>query len=245
MPVHKVMLNNTLHKDLKVNPEIDCAIFGTEYLLPINLQEFLAAATTYPIVFVKNAQTGQFQSVVIMGTEPGENLYCQGGQWQGDYTPEIMRNAPFSLGADAANKDELFLCINEKSLQLNQNTEEALFSENGAQTAYLKAKTEDVVRYEEHAKFTQKFIAYLVQQDVLSAKSVTIKIKGQPDKNMGGIYSIDAEKLNALPHGELERLREQGAMPVLNAQIKSLKCMGRLVKRKVDALSVGIDEVGR
>ena len=245
MPVHKVMLNNTLHKDLKINPEIDCAMFGAEYLLPVNLQEFPAAAAAYPIVFVKNAQTGQFQSVVIMGTEPGENLYCHGGQWQGGYTPEIMKNAPFSLGANAANKDELFLCINEKSPQLNQNTGEALFAENGGQTAYLKTKTEDVVRYEEHAQFTQKFIAYLAQQDVLRTKSVTIKIKGQADKNMGGIYSIDAEKLNALPNGELERLREQGAMPVINAQIKSLKCMEYLVKRKMDALSVGIDEVER
>jgi hypothetical protein len=233
----KVPLSNTVHKDLRVDIEIDCSMFRHEYLLPVNVQEFPAAAVDYPVVFVKNGQTGQFQSVVMMGTQPGENLYCDTDCWDGGYVPEIMKNAPFSLGANNANKDEFFLCINEDSPQLNTKVGTPLFSKTAEQTEFLKEKTEDVVRYSEQAKFTQKFIDFLAKKDLLCAKSVILKFDDQPDKTISGIYVIDEEKLNQLSATELKKLQDQGAMPVLYAQINSLQRMGHLVKRKSNTSS--------
>ena len=66
-------LDNKNHKDVKVITHFD-----NDYSENINSAlifptEIKAAQRDYPILFVKNPETGQFQSVVLLGLVAGEN----------------------------------------------------------------------------------------------------------------------------------------------------------------------------
>jgi hypothetical protein len=65
-----------VHSRIKIN-DSNMAHVSSQQVIPIVFQEFLAAARNYPIVFVKNTDTGRFQSVCVLGIKPGQNKFVK------------------------------------------------------------------------------------------------------------------------------------------------------------------------
>ena len=90
------MLNNIAHRDLRV-----ATGFGPEFgdavgMVPAYPSEFAELQREYPIFLRKDAATGQWQSVVLLGFEQHENLYLQDGRWNASYLPGAAAKGPFS-----------------------------------------------------------------------------------------------------------------------------------------------------
>lgn len=92
-----VPLHQDQHANLKVKDVTDFSIIQNEHIIPLVVHEFVGASTDMPIVFVKDANTGHFQVVAMLGLKPKENLLLQDGKWQSVYVPSIIRHAPFRL----------------------------------------------------------------------------------------------------------------------------------------------------
>ena len=71
------LLNNVDHKDLRVKIDRSAELGDNVWFTPTFPQEFRTLQKHYPIVFTKNAETGQFQAVALMGFEVGENLFLE------------------------------------------------------------------------------------------------------------------------------------------------------------------------
>ena len=233
-PVTNTPLNPVKHQQLKFDTSAVCDVLQDQYLVPISLHEFAFSALSYPVFFVKNEDTGAFQAVAMMGTEPGENLYCKKGVWTGLYLPETARYAPFSLGLNAANDGDYFICVNENSRQIGIEKGEALFDGAGQQTKLLAEISEALVRQVESMKFAISFIAHLADLDVLSPQSLTLNLAGKK-QTIGGVYVVDADKLSKLSVDDFEQLRQQGVLPTLYAHMNSLGQIARLIRRKNEA----------
>ena len=92
-----VPLSFEKHGKLRLNELRDFTQFATQHLVPVVFQEFYTLATEFPLVFVRNSESGDFVHVAMMGLTKNRNLYCQSPQWTPAYIPASFLLAPLSL----------------------------------------------------------------------------------------------------------------------------------------------------
>ncbi|MBT8056569.1 MAG: SapC family protein, partial [Gammaproteobacteria bacterium] len=93
-----VLLDNVTHKGLRIVPgygrELGFEV-GLTRVFPI---EFTQLQMEYPIVFMRNKETGHFEPVVLFGLVENENLYLTDAGWEARYIPLTIRRQPFLIG---------------------------------------------------------------------------------------------------------------------------------------------------
>ena len=70
-----VPLQNERHGQLKLKPGNTFLFSAGTHIVGIIANEFYRAASTYPIVFVEDKEKDAFRPVVLLGLQPGENLF--------------------------------------------------------------------------------------------------------------------------------------------------------------------------
>ena len=100
-----------------------------------------------------------------VGFEVNENVFYQKGQWQGHYTPLNMRKAPFSVTATSKELDQFALCLDESSELVSATEGEALFTDSGEQSDFLKAKQKEITALIEKTFITDALIKLLIEKD--------------------------------------------------------------------------------
>ena len=68
-------INNTSHSKIKIKDNPSFLQSKDKHFSPLVVQEFAAASQQFPIVFIKDLETGQFNTVALLGLKPGENLF--------------------------------------------------------------------------------------------------------------------------------------------------------------------------
>ncbi|WP_321397211.1 SapC family protein [Emcibacter sp.] len=223
-------INNETHRKFRIKNHTDFAHIQGQHLAPIALHEFVKTATSLPVVFVKPQNGDDFHAVVMMGLKPGENLVTNGGKWNGIYIPASIVIYPFSLARTPnENKEEFVLTIDENSILISETEGHPLFDEEGKGTDFLENCKKTVTEHFDHIQVSKHFIGTLAKKDLITESSLSVNYGDQQEKvNIGGIFSIDEKKLDALPAEEFEELRKQGLLPAIYAQLASLHQIHRL-----------------
>ena len=60
--------------------------------------EYAELQREYPIFFRKDRDSGEWQSVALLGFEQHENLFLQDGRWNASYLPGAVARGPFLIG---------------------------------------------------------------------------------------------------------------------------------------------------
>lgn len=222
-------LNNQVHSQLKVNTSNDCSRFKTQHLIPIVAQDFAQMATEFPIVFVKNSETGQFLPVAMMGIKQGVNLYCQDATWPATVAPLGFSNAPLSLVKKSNDSDDMIVCIDEESNLVSTTLGNALFNDKGEQTDYLANRSEALLKMAEFTLQIHAISQSFAEKSLLVSRQLTVKLENEDEPfTINGVYLIDEKALNELPSDEFEQLRKQGLLPLIYAHLMSLQQITRL-----------------
>lgn len=232
MPI--VALDNKEHKNLKVRRPSTYKDLATIHMLPLVVHECTHAGSDYPVVFVKNEETNQFQLVAMLGLSPGENLFVSDGKWNALYLPAIIQNNPFRLIPDEEKPDQIDFGLDTDSDLVQEAEGEALFDDDGKETDYLKERKESLYKYLEHDRITRRFVSQLSELKLLRGRDLTVNAGGKTI-DIGGIYTIDEEKLNELPDETFNDLRKRGFLPVIYAHMSSLNQIRRLAKHRAEA----------
>ncbi|KGJ90438.1 SapC family protein [Colwellia psychrerythraea] len=226
-------LNNKLHANLKIQQANDVSRFKNQQLIPITVQDFIPLSTEFPIVFVKNEDTGQFTSVAMMAIRTGVNLYCQETKWSCAVTPVGFHNAPLSLVKTSENSDEVMVCFDEKSNFMSADSGEALFDVEGQQTEFLNRRIQALLSVAEFTEQTQTIINILARKKLLISKQLNVKLASEQEPTLiSGIYLVDEKALNALSSEEFEDLRTKGLLPLVYAHLASLHQITRLTMKQ-------------
>ena len=225
-------LNNDLHRNMTVNLSKNYVHAKEQHLLPVVVHEFASAATEFPIVYVKNSETGQFQAVALFGFQPGENLYVGEERWEGIYVPACLRHYPLRLIDGPSAEDPFTVAIDEENALVGEGGEHRLFDDEGVETDFLKKSGESMVQYVESNRITQAFINILSENDLLVQKNLSVEIDNQP-VSIGGIYTVDEQKLNELDDEKFMDIRKRGFLAPIYAQMVSLNQIPRLARQKV------------
>ena len=226
-------LNNKLHAKSKINDNRDFSRFKDEHLIPITAQDFIPLSSEFPVIFVKNAETGQFTAVAMMGIKTNINLYCQTAKWETEVIPSSFYNFPLSLIKQDDQNDNCYVCIDTNEGVVSEEHGQALFDEKGEQTEYLKARTKHLLDVAENSDRTQNIIQYLASKKLLTLRTLNLKLEGEK-YTVDGVYIIDDEVLNKLSNDDFNELRSKGLLPMIYAQLSSMHQISRLIKKQLN-----------
>lgn len=231
------MLNNIAHRDLRVatgfGPE-----FGDEVgMVPAYPSEFAELQREYPIFLRKDAATGEWQSVALLGFSQHENLYLQDGRWNASYLPGAAAKGPFLIGfqenrVDGALTEEAVLHVDLEHPRVNTLQGEAVFLPQGGNTSYLD-HIAGVLRgiREGHAFGTQMF-AMFEEKGLIQPVTLDVQVDPQHRVNVNGLHAIDRDRLSQLDGPALAELNRAGYLEGAYLMLASLHNMRRLIAEK-------------
>lgn len=229
------------HGNTRVRADRVEAQSATARMIPVVTTEFLKAATQYPIVFTKNAETGKFICVVLCGFEADENLFWRNNEWDAIYVPLNVRRQPFFLGSGengGADDDGGFvLCIDEESACIQDGAGETLFDGQGNETPYLQAMRSILAQLVDGEVRTNRLIERLLKHDLLTELTLKIELGNGESLRVQGLYTIDEAKLEAASADMLVELHGNGDLALIYAMIVSIGQIFGLVQRKNAALA--------
>jgi hypothetical protein len=223
-------ISSTKHSDIKIKNNATLDQSKSRHFAPVVVQEFVPASQEFPIVFVKDSETGTFRAIALLGLKPEENLFYNKDAWQATYKPEALTLLPFVL---EQGEEQSILCFDQSSELVNKKEGEALFDAQGNQTPWLKAKAERVVSYVERTYATKNFIKLLLDNDLLSSQTLNLKLENQEEYTLNGLYAIDEKKLNDLSDEAFNTIRKTGALPAIYASLLSMQRIHNLARKKL------------
>ncbi|MEW5248140.1 SapC family protein [Microbulbifer sp. 2201CG32-9] len=225
-----VPLSKEAHHKLKVRELGGFDHVKKAHMVPVTAHEMTRLGAEYPIVFVKNSESEQYQAVALLGLKVGENLFLDAdGNWQGVFLPASIRNHPFLLAPSGKEEGQLMVGIIENSPLVNEEEGNPLFTEEGSESEYLKAKKESLVGYLESDQMTRAFVQVLVEKDLLMEQTVTVTA-GAEKINLNGLHMVNEKKLNELSADDFADFHKRGFLPPLYCQLSSMHQLTRLAK---------------
>ncbi len=226
-------LNTTEHAGISIIESNDYSRFSNEHLIPVVAQEFVSIATEFPIVFVKNTETGRFTPVAMMGLKNRINLYCHDSSWRANVTPLGFSNAPLSLMKTSEQSDEVMVCIDQSSHLVVDAGGHRLFNDDKEQSDYLKARTQALLDIASFNQQTASICQLFTSLKLLEPKLLSVKlIQNEQAINIDGVYVVDEKRLNELSDEDFLSLKNKGVLPLIYAHLLSLKQLSRLIEKQ-------------
>lgn len=228
------ILDKDKHRQLKLNSERLFSDSGQSHVVQITVFELAKVAAEYPIAFIKDRNTGQFHLVALLGLQPKENLFIRDGQWIGSYIPLQFKASPFVFSTHPQDDSKHLLCVDLDSELISESSGEALFDADGNQTKLLVDKSEYLSQIMEQSATTQKFINVLIEKELLSPQSLSIKQDNGEEYSLTGLYAINETNLNELSTDSYQNLRQLGFVSPIYACLFSLSRVENLVRLKAN-----------
>lgn len=225
-----VPVDREQHRALRIHAGPSRLAFARETnSMLLAASELPLAALDYPCVFV---QTGDAHTLVcIVGLRDKENLMVDDtGNWANEhYVPAFVRRYPFVL-AEQPGSTQMTLCIDEAFDGLDQTEGEALFDEQGQDTAYFKQLQQFMLSFHQDMLTTARFAQRLAELDLLVERSIDCQIQGQK-LSLNGFKVVDETRLRTLPPDTVQELFGSGVLGWVHAHLLSLNNVNKLGHR--------------
>lgn len=237
-----VLLDNVSHKDLRVNKVyMEGAGFDVS-LARVFPVEFNQVQREYPLFFIKNADSGQFDSVALFGFDKNENLYLTKDGWDAAYIPLTIERQPFLIGFQEKLEDGIpsqvpVVHIDLDDPSVTDNKGERVFLPHGGESPFLERMTSVLMAIHQGNETSRTFSQLLVGLELIESVGLEIKLKDGSKQNLTGLYTINEEKLRGLNANGLEVLHTQNHLKDVFLMLASLQNMPQLIERKNQRLT--------
>ena len=202
------------------------------HAIPLTVGEFPSAALTGPIIFVGDDK----MPIAVMGLNAGENMFLRDdGLFEaGVYVPAYIRRYPFIFANDD-QAQQMVLCIDRAAeFVVDKGFDMPFFEADGQPSQYTKNCIEFCNNFELERQRTVNFVQILKELDLFETKTATFTpanpdgSPGEPQK-IADYFGVSEEKLSKLPVEKYIELRDNGALPQIQAHLLSLLGWDRLV----------------
>lgn len=229
MAINYVPLDKDKHSNLKVTPKVDFAYAANTHLAAATIREFAQLAGSMPLVFIEDPNTKNVHSVAMLGLEQGTNLFFAEDKWQGPHVPLNIQRYPFDIRPDG---DKLGVFVDENSeLLVKEGAEgEALFTEAGEASEFLKNRQQFLAELANSEVQNQRFIKLLQEHDLLEEIQVRITYRSNQVRNVTGILSINERRLLDLDDDKVLAMHKAGYLGAAYSIMLSLGQLNRLVE---------------
>jgi hypothetical protein len=237
MPNH-APLDNVAHKDLRVLTTRFGADFGDNAGSCVTFPtEFGDIQREYPILFRKDATSGEFMAIALLGLQPDENLYLDGDRWDAAYIPGIVARGPFLIGFREVEENgevrrDPVVHVDLDHPRIGTSEGERVFLEHGGQSPYLQQVSQVLDGLNRGVAVAKNMFAAFNELNLIESVNVDVKITEADQFNLRGFYSISDEKLRALDADAVYKLHRAGFLQAAYLVMMSLGNIRRLIDRK-------------
>ncbi|WP_426102988.1 SapC family protein [Massilia sp. TSP1-1-2] len=226
---HHVLLNNIEHKDVRIVTRRGAA-HGDDVMLAITFPaEFRDLQAHYPIVFRKTPDGTGFEPVVLFGFQERENLFLGPNGWDASYVPLAIERQPFLIGI---TNGEPMVHIDLASPRVSAADGEAIFLAHGGNTEFLEQINSILLGIYQGVQATAPFITALLEHALLESFVVDIELDDGSQNRLAGFYTINEDKLGALPGDAVARLHQAGYLQAIYMVLASMSNFRALIARK-------------
>ena len=231
------LLNNITHKDLRVSTR-----FGTEFgdnlgMVQAFPTEFAELQREYPIFFRKDAASGEYQAIALLGFEKGENLFVSGGRWHAYYLPGMVARGPFLIGVqehtgEGDSRPDRLIHVDLDHPRVSRTEGEPVFLPEGGNSPFLDHVAMVLRGIHEGMQAGKIMYAAFAALDLFEPVKLEIKVTADHGYNLTGLHTINHEKLRALGKDDLFKLHQSGFLQGAFLQVASVNNMKKLIAMK-------------
>lgn len=228
-----VLLDNVTHRHLRVHTEPSAQRGDARHFALALPAEFRQLQAHFPIVFQLVEGDAGFQPIALFGFEEGENLFLKGGGWNASCVPMALQREPFMIGRGADDLLQLHIDLDSPRVVRSEEGEigTALFMPHGGFSDYLDHVVKLMESLHSHAQRLPAFIDALMQHQLLEPFVLDLDVAGGAPARLTGLFTINEERLMALPGMALETLAQAGHLLPMTMQLASLAQLPVLAER--------------
>ncbi len=233
-----VMLNNVQHKKVRVITRQGAEFgdnVGTVVTFPT---EFADIQREYPIFFRKDAKTGEYVAIALLGFAQDENLFLEGDRWDAKYVPGLIARGPFLIGFQDREEGgemrrEPMIHVDLDHPRVSETEGEPLFQENGSNSSYLNSVVSVMSGINDGLAHNKAMFSAFTSLGLIEPLKLQINLDPETQYDLLGLHTISEQKLNALSAEDLHKLHRSGYLYGAFLVLASVNNLGRLVERKI------------
>lgn len=239
-----VLLNNVEHGRLRVVTR-RAAEFGDGVHAVLTFPtEYADVQREYPILFRKEAASGAYQSVALLGFSEGENLFLDEQGWSGRYVPAILARGPFLIGfqeqdIDGETRRQPVVHVDLDDPRVNEHEGEPLFLEHGGNAPYLRHVADLLRGIQEGMEIGARMFSAFERYGLIEPVQLEVDVLDDVRYVLKGYYTVSRERLAALDGAALADLNRAGFLEGAFLVLASLANVPALIDRKRRRLAQG------
>lgn len=235
------LLNNVAHKNLRVITR-HSADFGAEFGDNVGSvltfpTEFGDVQREYPILFRKDAASGEMLSVALLGFAKDENLFLDRNGWNASYIPGVVARGPFLIGFQEREVDgevhrNPVIHVDLDHPRVSSTDGEPVFLENGGNSRYIERIAAILSGIHEGLEASKAMFAAFSAMDLIEPVRLQIQLNAEEQHNLHGYFTINQDRLRALDGDSLAKLNRAGFLEGAFLVVASLNNMKKLIDLK-------------
>jgi hypothetical protein len=234
---HHVQLDNVTHRSLRIRTEYRKGHGYDANVARVLPSELAQLQREYPLFFIKNPESGHFETIALLGFGNGENLFLAGGRWDADYVPLSIQRQPFLIGfqeqaVDGIPRQVPVVHVDMEHPSVGEIDGEPVFLPHGGESPYLERVNSILATIHQGQDASRSLSQVLVGLDLIESIAVDIGFCDGSRQSLSGLYSINEDRLRGLGGGALEALHGKGQLQAVFMMLTSLLNMKQLVARK-------------
>jgi hypothetical protein len=233
---HIVLLDRNSHRKLRVHSQAAAHYGDNQRFVAVAVNEFSVLSLHYPILFSKDADTGQFYCGAMLGFDAGENLFLEDYRTLRAYRPLNLQRGPFfTAGTD--------LAIDLDHPRVTPAGDQELFTEVGEPSGYLQSVMSLMRDLRPGLERTRVFVDALMNLKLIEPITINARFDDGVKREFTGLYTISRGQLQNLPDAAVLDLFRRGYLQLMYLMLNSLNHVSTLAQRKNKSLRHGENPV--
>ena len=220
-----VLLDSQAHRKLRVHAQAAAHYGDNQRFVAVVIGEFHALVMHYPILFSKDADTGQFYCGAMLGFDAQENLFLDEHRSSSSYRPLNLQRGPFL----AAGSD---LAIDLDHPRVGPSGDQELFNAAGEPSGYLQSVMGLMRELRPGLERTRAFIDTLLRLQLIEPMTIAARFDDGSNREFTGLYTINRDQLKQLADPEVLDLFRRGYLQLIYLMLASLDHVPELARRK-------------
>ncbi len=227
------LLDNVTHRQLRLHTGRSAALGDARQSALALPAEFRQLQAHFPIVFQNVDGDAGFQPIALFGLEEGQNLFLSERGWDAPVMPMALQRDPFLIGRNTSDALQLHIDMDSPRIVKPEEGEvgTAVFLPHGGHSEYLDHVISLIEHLHAHVQHLPDFIEALTRHQLLEPFVLEVALSDGSQSHVSGLYTINEERLKALPGHALEVLQAQDHLMPIYMQLASLAQLPRLVER--------------
>lgn len=187
------ILDDNQHHELNIDFKVARRAARKE-IIPVVISEFHSLMFHYPIIFVKDPDTGEFASSILLGVSAEANLLDQHDMQSDESLPLNIRRLPLLAIEAQAGDERPLIGINRSIPGISVGSGEGDYIFKDKSDAFESAIAAVGEVYDGYRQ-TKDYVKKIVKLDLISKLHAEIRYTDKPKLTLDGLYAIDPNKI--------------------------------------------------